>query len=135
MDQPPFHFLDAICIVPNMGTWYLCPVRIIARRTLKRFLEKLAGHRDHRALETSLDAWYEEAVRADWKNPSDIKASFGSASFVGADRVVFNIKGNSYRLIVAVNYRRGILFIKWFGTHRQYDAIDVRTVDYEAQAD
>jgi mRNA interferase HigB len=127
--------LDTTNLVPNLGTCYLCAVRIIAKRTLRGFLEKLAGHKDRRGLEASLDAWYEEAKRADWKTPADVKASFGSASLVGPDRVVFNIKGNSYRLVAAVNYRRGILFIKWFGTHRQYDAIDVGTVEYESQAD
>jgi mRNA interferase HigB len=72
---------------------------------------------------------------AEWKNSSEIKASYAHASIVGADRVVFNIKGNAYRLVVAVDYRRAIVYIKWLGSHREYDAIDVRTVEYEPEAD
>lgn len=64
-----------------------------------------------------------------------MKTSYAHASIVGTDRVVFNIKGNSYRLVVAVNYRRAIVFIKWLGTHKEYDAIDVRTVQYATKAD
>jgi mRNA interferase HigB len=109
-------------------------VRIIARRTIKIYLERLAGHKDRSAIEAALESWYEEARRADWKSPADIKASFGNASLIGADRVVFNVKGNSYRLVVAIDYRRGVLFIEWLGTHRDYDAIDVRTVEYEREA-
>jgi mRNA interferase HigB len=62
-----------------------------------------------------------------------VKASYAHASIVGADRVVFNIKGNAYRLVVAVDYRRATVFIKWLGTHKQYDAIDVRTVQYATE--
>jgi mRNA interferase HigB len=105
-------------------------VRIIARSTLSRFLESLEGHRDHRAVKAALDSWFKEARQAEWKNSSDVKASYAHASIVGADRVVFNIKGNSYRLVVAVDYRRAIVFIKWLGSHQEYDAIDVRTVGY-----
>jgi mRNA interferase HigB len=108
-------------------------VRIIARSTLTRFLDKLGGHKDRRALKSALDAWFEEARQAEWKNSSDVKASYAHASIVGADRVVFNIKGNAYRLVVAVDYRRATVFIKWLGTHKQYDAIDVRTVQYATE--
>lgn len=110
-------------------------VRIIARRTIKRFIEKLADHKDRDAIKTALDSWYEEARRAEWRSPADLKASFGNASLIGSDRAVFNVKGNSYRLVAAINYRRGILFIKWLGSHREYDAIDVRTIEYEREAD
>jgi mRNA-degrading endonuclease HigB of HigAB toxin-antitoxin module len=68
--------------------------------------------------------------RAKWKNSSDVKASYASASIIGADRVVFNIKGNAYRLVAAVDYGRAIVFIKWLGTHKEYDAVDVRTIQY-----
>lgn len=64
-----------------------------------------------------------------------MKASYAHASIVGTDRIIFNIKGNSYRLVTAVNYRRAIVFIKWLGTHKEYDAIDVRTVQYAAKTD
>ena len=74
--------------------------------------------------------WYAEASRADWKNPSDIKVAHRNVSFIANNRVVFNIKGNDYRMVTAIDYRRQIVFIKWIGTHRQYDRIDVRTVQY-----
>jgi mRNA interferase HigB len=109
-------------------------VRIIARSTLTRFLELLEGHKDHRAVKAALNSWFREARLASWKNSSDVKASYAHASIVGADRVVFNIKGNAYRLVVAVDYRRAIVFIKWLGTHQEYDAIDVRTVQNATQA-
>ncbi|MGA7342047.1 MAG: type II toxin-antitoxin system HigB family toxin [Terracidiphilus sp.] len=86
-------------------------------------------------MKAALDAWFQEARHADWKNSSDVKASYAHASIVKADRVVFNIKGNSYRLVAALDYRRGIVFIKWLGTHKEYDAIDVRTIQYADQAD
>ena len=110
-------------------------MRIIARRTLARFLDRLQGHKDHRGLKAALDSWFQEVRKAEWRNSSDVKTSYAHASIVGTDRVVFNIKGNSYRLVVAVNYRRAIVFIKWLGTHKEYDAIDVRTVQYATKAD
>jgi mRNA interferase HigB len=103
-------------------------VRIIARNTLTRDLRKLTGHKDHRAVKAALDAWFHEAKEAQWKNSAEVKERFGSASIVGAERVVLNIKGNDYRLVTALDYRRGIVFIKWLGTHRGYDRIDARTV-------
>jgi mRNA interferase HigB len=109
-------------------------VRIIARSTLTRFLDRFKGSKDHRALKTALDAWFQEAWQAEWKNSADVKASYAHASIVGADRVVFNIKGNAYRLVAAVDYQRSTIFIKWLGTHKQYDAIDVRTVQYATEA-
>ncbi len=109
-------------------------MRIIARSTLTRFLDKLKGSKDHRALKTALDAWFQESRQAEWKNSADIKASYAHASIVGADRVVFNIKGNAYRLVAAVDYQRSTIFIKWLGTHKQYDAIDARTIQYATEA-
>ena len=110
-------------------------MRIIARSTLTRFIQKLEGHKDQRAVKTALDAWFQEVKRAEWKNSSDVKASYASASIVGAERVVFNVKGNAYRLAAVVDYRRAIVFIKWLGTHKDYDAIDVRTIQYATEAD
>jgi mRNA interferase HigB len=109
-------------------------VRIIARNTLARFVQKSTGHKDHRAVKAALDAWFHEAKRAEWKNSIDVKERYPSASIVGAERVVFNIKGNDYRLVTAIDYRRGIVFIKWLGAHKDYDKIDVRTVKYADQA-
>jgi mRNA interferase HigB len=103
-------------------------MRIIARSTLRSFVEKRVGHRDHSALKAALDAWFAEVGRAAWRNAADVKRLYATASIVGADRVVFNVKGNAYRLVVAVDYEKAIVWIKWIGTHRDYDQIDVRTV-------
>ena len=86
-------------------------------------------------MKSALDSWFHEVRKAAWKNSSEIKASYAHASIVGADRVVFNLKGNAYRLVVAIDYKRGIVFIKWVGAQKEYDAIDVRTVQYASEAD
>jgi mRNA interferase HigB len=104
-------------------------LRIIARKTLKQFVASLQGSKGQNAVKSALDAWFHEVQAADWKSPTDVIRSYANASIV-SDRVVFNIKGNSYRLVVSVDYRRQIVFIKWLGTHVQYDKIDVRTVNY-----
>jgi mRNA interferase HigB len=105
-------------------------MRVIARGTLRRFVEKLRGHKDQRAVKSALDAWFYEAEQAHWKNPADVRKAYANASVVSAERVVFNIKGNDYRLVAAINYRLQIVFIKWLGSHAEYDKIDVRTVKY-----
>jgi len=106
-------------------------VRIIARSTLKRFIEAQTGHRGHGALKSALDSWFEEVRKASWKSTADIKRVYRTASIVSADRVVFNIKGDDYRLVVAVDFEKNIVWIKWIGTHAEYDNIDVKTVSYE----
>ena len=78
-----------------------------------------------------LDSWYESAVRAEWKNSAEVKAQYSSASVLDSERVVFNIKGNDYRLIVAIDYHYKILLIKWLGTHKEYDKIDALKVNYD----
>ena len=108
-------------------------MRVIARSTLVRFVESLKGHKDYRAVKAAVEAWFHEARQAEWKQPSEVKAQYRSASMVGADRVVFNLKGNDYRLVTAIDYSRRIIFIKWIGSHKQYDKIDVRTVQYADQ--
>ena len=108
-------------------------MRIIARSTLTRFIDKLEGHKDQRAVKSALDSWFQEVRQAEWQNSAEVKASYAHASIVGADRLVFNSKGNAYRLVVAVDYRRATVFIKWLGTHKEYDAIDVRTVQYATE--
>ena len=105
-------------------------MRVIARKTLRQFVARLRGHKDQKAVESALDAWFYEVEQAGWKNPADVRKAYSSASIIGPDRVVFNIKGNDYRLVVAINYRLQIVFIKWLGSHAQYDKIDVRTVQY-----
>lgn len=108
-------------------------MRIVARNTLTRFVQRLAGHKDQRAVKAALDAWFHEAKKAEWKNSAEVKKLYASASIVGAERVVFNIKGNDYRLVTAIDYPRGIVFVKWIGAHKDYDKIDVRTVHYGNQ--
>jgi mRNA interferase HigB len=105
-------------------------VRIIARKTLREFVESLRGSKDYRTVTSALDSWFHEVQRADWHGPADVVRDYANASIVGSDRVVFNIKGNSYRLVVAVDYQRQIVFIKWLGTHAAYDKIDVKEVKY-----
>jgi mRNA interferase HigB len=102
-------------------------MRILARKTLTAFVASTQS--DQEAAKSAFDAWYHEAEQAQWRTPADVKAHYRSASFVG-ERVVFNIKGNDYRLVVAIDYGRQIAFIKWVGTHGEYDKIDVRTVQY-----
>lgn len=97
-------------------------MRVIAKRTLRQFWE---SHPDARG---PLEAWHEEAHKADWSNPQEIKAQFGAASIRKGGRLVFNIGGNKYRLIVAFDFGRQACYVKFIGTHRQYDAIDAETV-------
>lgn len=105
-------------------------MRIIARRTLVNYLESRRKHADHKALSQAVQSWFAEAKQAEWQNMADVKVKYGSASIVSSDRVVFNIKGNDYRLVAAIDFRHSIIFIKWIGTHKDYDAIDVRKVSY-----
>ena len=100
-------------------------MRIVAKNSLLVFIRK------HAQAEQAALAWYAEASKASWKTPQDIKRQYASASFVGANRVVFNLKGNDFRLIVAVAYRIGVVYIKFVGTHAEYDKIDARTVTLE----
>lgn len=106
-------------------------MRTIARKTLRDFAESLRGNKDYKVVKSALDAWFHEVQRADWHGPADVVRDYANASIVGRDRIVFNTKGNSYRFIVAVDYRRQIVFIKWLGTHAAYDRLDVKTVKYE----
>jgi mRNA interferase HigB len=99
-------------------------MRIISRKTLRDFWEKL----NYADSEQPLKSWFKIASEADWATPADIKEQFGSASFVGNNRVVFNIGGNKYRLVVAVNYPYRIMYIRFVGTHKQYDKINVEEI-------
>ena len=97
-------------------------MRIIAKRTLRDFWA-----REPRA-EQPLKAWYAVARKANWASPADVKSAYGNASIVGNDRVVFNIGGNRYRLIARFNYARRIGYVRFLGTHAEYDAIDALSV-------
>jgi mRNA interferase HigB len=103
-------------------------VRIIARKTLRDFVDSLRGSADHKTVKSALDSWFHEVQNSQWRTPADVTRRYATASIVSSDRVLFNIKGNAYRLVVAVDYQRQTVFIKWLGTHAQYDKIDVRTV-------
>ena len=100
-------------------------MKIVAVKILREFWVL------HPDAEQYLKAWLDEAKRATWMQPADIKAKYRSASILKNRRVVFNIKGNDYRLVVAVAYRFGAVYIKFIGTHRQYDAIDAETIELE----
>ena len=97
-------------------------MRIIAKRTLREFWEK------HSNSEQQLLAWYRETLKAEWNSPNEIKQAYVSASILKNSRVVFNICGNKYRLVVEINYKRKWIFIRFVGTHKEYDKIDVNTV-------
>lgn len=98
-------------------------MRVISKAVLVAFWIR------HPEAKQALQTWFEDATHAQWKTPQDIKLRYSSASFVAANRVVFNIKGNDYRLVVAVAYRFAALYIKFVGTHAEYDAINVTTVE------
>src|SRR6266851_1427738 len=87
-------------------------MRIIARRTLREFVEGRRGYKDHAALKAALDAWFDEVRKARWSSAAEVKRSYATASIVSADRIVFNIKGNDYRLVVAVDFEKSIVWIK-----------------------
>lgn len=99
-------------------------MRIIAKSTLRQFWE--SGHPGARA---ALEDWHRVTVLSTWANPNAVKDTYGNASIIANDRVVFNISGNKYRLVVAIDYRRGLVFVKFVGTHKHYDQIDAATVN------
>ena len=99
-------------------------MRVIAKSTLRKFWE-LPQHGDARG---PLESWHDEACHAAWTSPQDIKDQYRHASICGNNRVVFNIAGNKYRLVLHFDYRRRTGFIRFIGTHAQYDAIDAETI-------
>ncbi|MCL4868988.1 MAG: type II toxin-antitoxin system HigB family toxin [Anaerolineae bacterium] len=97
-------------------------MRIIAQRTLKEFWQIYPD------AEQPLRAWYEKTRRVIWKTPGDVKGDYRHASFLANNRVVFNIKGNHYRLVVALDYAYSVVYIRFVGTHRAYDDVDATTI-------
>jgi len=97
-------------------------MRIIAKSTLKVFWE------DHPDSETPLLTWYRTVQKAEWQTPNDVKVTYPSASIIKGNRMVFNIKGNDYRLIVKIEYEKQIIFIRFVGTHAEYDKVDAATI-------
>jgi mRNA interferase HigB len=100
-------------------------MRVIALKHIRDFYVR------HPQAAQALKAWSQEARNASWKTPQDIKQRYSSASFLGRNRVVFNIKGNEYRLVAAIAYQFEAVYIKFIGTHAQYDAIDALTIEME----
>ncbi|EGP55804.1 hypothetical protein Agau_L101226 [Agrobacterium tumefaciens F2] len=105
-------------------------MRIIARRTLREFIDGLTGQKEKPSVKAALDAWFDEVSKAAWTSSADVKRRYATASVINAERIVFNIKGNDYRLVAAVDFEKSIVWIKWIGTHRAYDRIDVTEVKH-----
>ena len=97
-------------------------MRVISRKALRVLWE------DHPEARQALQAWYADVKHAAWKSPTDIKRAYRNASFVANNRVVFNLKGNQYRIIVAIQYKFQIVFIRFVGTHQDYDQVDAASV-------
>jgi mRNA interferase HigB len=117
-------------MLPNRERTYgipcreLIPLRVISRGTLRDFWIKP----ENADSEGPLKAWFYEASRGTWSDPADVKAKYSSASILKGGRVVFNIGGNKYRLVVRINYGAGIVYIRFVGTHREYDQINAEEV-------
>lgn len=102
-------------------------MRIIKEKTLNEFCK----YPKYKQAESSLRAWIYEVRYSDWSNTKELKMKYANASIVNSKRVVFNIKGNEYRLIVDIEFKLRIIFIVWFGTHSEYDQIDAKMISYE----
>ncbi|MGD0088432.1 MAG: type II toxin-antitoxin system HigB family toxin [Planctomycetota bacterium] len=97
-------------------------MRLIAKRAVREFWEQ------YPEAMVPLQAWCKEVKRAAWSKAAEVKAKYGSASIVSSDRVVFNICGNKFRLIAKINYRWGLVYVRFIGTHREYDQVDAEAV-------
>ncbi len=100
-------------------------MNIIVRRTILYYVAK------YPQAQTPLLTWYSEFLKQEFKNFNQLKTTYGNASIVGKNRVIFNIKGNDYRLIVSVNFKQLAAYVIWFGTHKEYDKIDVETIEFD----
>jgi mRNA interferase HigB len=100
-------------------------------RIKERTLNDYSRLKKYHLASGSLKAWIYEVKNSKWDNANELKAKYRNASQIGSKRVVFNIKGNDFRLIVDIEYKMKLVFIVWFGTHREYDKIDAKTVNYE----
>jgi mRNA interferase HigB len=101
---------------------------VIGKDVIENYFADHAGHRGIKAARSQYEAWLAIVLRAEWRNPEHVKASYPKVSILKAGRVVFNIKGNDYRLIARAQYQAGLLAIRFFGTHAEYDRIDAETV-------
>lgn len=109
-------------IAPTAGASYDLKMRIISRSTLREFWEV------HAEAEAALRAWIDDTIHADWQNPANIKNVYANASILANNRVVFNIRGNKHRLIVHIRYEIGIIFIRFVGTHTEYNKVDAENI-------
>jgi len=100
---------------------------VIGTEVVERYFAARAGHKGIKAARSQYDAWLTVVARAEWRPPEEVKASYPKASILKAGRVVFNIKGNDYRLIARVQYQAGVLAIRFCGTHAEYDKVDAET--------
>lgn len=100
-------------------------MNVIARGTIVYYIEK------YPKAETALLTWYHEFLKAQYHNFNELKAVYGNASIVANNRVIFNIKGNDFRLIVSVNFKKLAAYVIWFGTHKEYDKINTETVEFD----
>jgi mRNA interferase HigB len=99
-------------------------LRVISRKTLISFWQKYPDSEQH------LKSWFDEAQNATWSSANKLKELYRNASIISKKRVVFNIRGNHYRLVVDIEYKLGIIFIVWIGTHKEYDKINVKEINY-----
>jgi mRNA interferase HigB len=99
-------------------------MRVIAKKTIVSFYNVYSTSK------ASLEAFYNEVSAANWEKPSDVIAAYPSADVITGKRFVFNIKGNNYRLIADIEFKKKLVFIVWIGTHADYNKIDVKTVTY-----
>jgi mRNA interferase HigB len=106
--------------------------QILRRMTLvQQFSRQISPTNAHTTMFfLALEAWFSEVNKADWISTADVKRVYATASIVNSDRIVFNIKGNDYRLVVAVDFEKGIVWIKWIGSHKDYDRIDVKEIEH-----
>lgn len=111
-------------LIPKREQDIICPMRVIAIKALKEFWEQSI----YADSEQPLKSWFKEAKQADWSTPADIKSQYGDASILKNSRVVFNIHGNKYRVVVKINYPYRVVYIRFIGTHKQYDHIDSETI-------
>ncbi len=105
-----------------LGTLYITSVHVISQKKLRDYYNK------HKETKSQLEAWYREAINADWNNPQKIKEKYASASIIRDNRVVFNIKGNKYRLVTKINYKMKNVYLRFFGTHKEYDKINAEEI-------
>ena len=105
-----------------MGTLYIISVHVISKKILVDYYNK------HKETKSQLEAWYHETKNAEWKNPQEIKQKYGSASIIGDKRVVFNIKGNKFRLVTKINYQMKHVYIRFIGNHKEYDKIKAEEI-------